>query len=82
MIRREILGYCIFFKKEADAEKLFKQIPKVFEAEYNKAEKEIMILDCLSVKKEDFHYVFEKNGETIEVEPNKVEFVQTLFART
>lgn len=82
MIRREILGYCIFFKKETDSEIFFKQIPKTFGAEYNKAEKEVMILDCKNIRKEDFHYVFEKNGETVEVEPNKVEFVQTLFART
>jgi hypothetical protein len=81
MIEREILGYSIFFKDAAEAEKFFKKVPKSFEPSLNKEEREVMLLGVNKLSKEDFTYVFKKEGEKIAVEPLKIMFVETLFAR-
>ncbi|MFN8671649.1 MAG: hypothetical protein U0457_06130 [Candidatus Sericytochromatia bacterium] len=82
MSKREILGYSIYFKKEVDAEKFFKSVPKEFDSTYDKKEKEVTILGCKQVYKEDFEYVFSISEDiNATLEPSKVEFMQTLFAR-
>ena len=81
MIQREILGYSIYFKDETEAEKFFKKVPKSFDVTINKEEKEVMILGVEPVKKEDFSYVFKKDREKVAVEPLKILFVETIFAR-
>ncbi|MEK7433615.1 MAG: hypothetical protein AABZ74_10825 [Cyanobacteriota bacterium] len=81
MNTREVLGYSVYLKKESDAEKFFNSIPKSFDVEYNKKEKEITIIGCDKLYKEDYNYVFQKGEEFAEIEPVKVEFIQTLFVR-
>lgn len=81
MISKKLLGYSIYFKEAKEAQKFYKSIPKVFEPEFNKKENEIMLLGVEPVKKEDFSYVFEKDGHKVSVEPLKIEFLETLFER-
>lgn len=78
---RKVLGYAINFKTEEDAERLFNKIPSVFEPQLNKEDKEVMIFNVSKVTKEDFSYVFKKDGEKVTVEPFKIMFLQTLFER-
>lgn len=78
---RKVLGYAINFKNEEDAEKFFHKIPDVFEPQMNKEEKEVVIFNVSKVTKEDFSYVFKKDGEKVMVEPFKIMFLQTLFER-
>ena len=81
MIQREILGYSVYFKTVEEAKKFYAKIPQTFEATLNEEDKEVMILGVEPVKKEDFSYVFKKNGEKVSLEPLKIMFLETLFAR-
>ncbi len=78
---REVIGYSICFKDKDDAKKFFKKTPKVFDARLNLPEKEVTLVGTEPVKKEDFAYVFLKQGEKVTLETLKIEFLETLFAR-
>ena len=80
-IEREILGYSIFFKKVEDAKKFYEKAHEVFEAILDEEEKEVTLICSNPVKKEDFCYVFKKDGKKLPVEPLKIMFVETLFVR-
>ncbi|MBC7473508.1 MAG: hypothetical protein H7263_04400 [Candidatus Sericytochromatia bacterium] len=81
MIQKEILGYSIYFKSLEEAEKFYKKIPETFDPSFNKDDKEVMLLGVEPVKKEDFSYVFKKEGKKVSIEPLKIEFLETIFVR-
>lgn len=81
MNQRKILGYSIFFKDEKEAQKFYDNINEKFDAEINKEEKEVIIIGIEKVKREDFAYVFRKDGYKVSVEPLKIISLQTLFVR-
>lgn len=78
---REVIGYSICFKDKSEAKKFYKKTPKVFNAQLNLDENEVTLVGTEAVRKEDFAYVFLKEGEKVSLEPLKIEFLQTLFAR-
>jgi|APLak6261663012_1056037.scaffolds.fasta_scaffold00049_3 hypothetical protein len=78
---REVIGYSICFKDKNEAKKFFKKVPKVFDARLNLEEKEVVLVGTEPVRKEDFAYLFLKEGDKVSLEPLKIEFLTTLFAR-
>ena len=78
---KEIIGYSIYFKDEKEAKKFFKKTPKIFDARFNPSEKEVTLVGIESLRKEDFAYIFLKGGEKVSLEPLKLDFLETLFAR-
>lgn len=81
MHNRKILGYSIYFKKEKDAEDFFSKVPDIFSPQLSKEDKEVTLLGINRVHKEDYSYIFKKEGYKVEAEPMKIEFVQILYER-
>ncbi|GIW22872.1 MAG: hypothetical protein KatS3mg068_1879 [Candidatus Sericytochromatia bacterium] len=81
MHNKKILGYSIYFKKEKDAQDFFSKVPEIFSPRFNKEDKEVILLGINRVHKEDFSYVFKKEGYKLEIDPIKIEFIQILYER-